>query len=347
MSTATYRAGIIGLGFIGAADPVSGEAIGQQVKNLDGSHVGALTGHPRVRLVAGSSRDAGRRERFTARTSIPTYPDWREMLEREKLDLVSVATDAPSHAEIAIGCAERGVRAVYAEKPIATRPTDADRMIRACEQSGALLVINHNLRFFPPARRLRDFIRSGGLGDLTSASIEWGSGRLGNVGTHFMDAAQMLSCRAIMAVSGTLDTSGRPDCRGPRFRDPGGWGLLSLEGHLRVTVDAADYGRIPARIAVNGSLGRALLHGRDLHLEFWDGRQESWPKPEDGRSSMDRAVSEIVAWLDGAGAFPVWPAEAVRTLEAIVGFHASNDHRGAWVELPLTGDDRGREVLSG
>src|SRR6266542_3463138 len=101
MSTAAaYRAGIIGLGFIGGADQVSGDAIGQVVANLDGTHAAALSGHPRVALVAGSSRDAGRRGRFAARTGARTYADWREMVEREALDVVSVATYAPSHAAI-------------------------------------------------------------------------------------------------------------------------------------------------------------------------------------------------------------------------------------------------------
>jgi hypothetical protein len=56
-SAATYRAGIIGLGFIGARDQVSGDALGQQVRDLDGTHLAALAHCPRIKLVAGSSRD--------------------------------------------------------------------------------------------------------------------------------------------------------------------------------------------------------------------------------------------------------------------------------------------------
>jgi hypothetical protein len=37
----------------------------------------------------------------------------------------------------------------------------------------------------------------------------------------------------------------------------------------------------------------------------------------------------------------------VHTLEAILAFHASDARKGAWVELPLAGDDRDREVHSG
>ena len=46
MTNATYRAGIIGLGFIGGADQVSGDALGQQVSGLDGTHFDALSNHP-------------------------------------------------------------------------------------------------------------------------------------------------------------------------------------------------------------------------------------------------------------------------------------------------------------
>ena len=78
-----------------------------------------------------------------------------------------------------IACAEQGVRAVYCEKPIATNVPDAERMVEACDKAGTLLVINHNRRFDSNYRRLRDLIASGGLGDLTSVSLQWGTGRLG------------------------------------------------------------------------------------------------------------------------------------------------------------------------
>ena len=71
-----YRAGIIGLGFIGGADQVSGDALGQQVTELDGTHLFALQNHAEVELVAGSSRDEGRRGRFSERTGARTYANW-------------------------------------------------------------------------------------------------------------------------------------------------------------------------------------------------------------------------------------------------------------------------------
>jgi len=345
MSDSTCRAGIVGLGFIGAADQVSGDALGQQVEHLDGTHLDALARHPRVELVAGSSRDPGRCRRFSRRTGARVYADWREMLAREALDIVSVATYAPTHAEISISCAERGARVVYCEKPIATRPADAERALKACEASGTLMVVNHNRRFNPNGHHLRDKITRGDLGELTSVSLQWSTGRLANIGTHILDATYMLTGRQIRAVSGTLDLSGRPDCRGPQFRDYGGWGLLRLDGGLIATVDAADHSRLPAQIALNGTEGRALTAGDEVTIEYWDGRREHFPTQLGQTSSMDRAVAGMIDWLDQGTPFPYPAADAVAVLEAIVGFHISNDRDGAWVDLPLQGADRDREVL--
>lgn len=113
------------------------------------------------------------------------------------------------------------------------------------------------------------------------------------------------------------------------------------------TVDAADMARLPARITLNGTLGRASTGGMDVAIEFNDGRHESWPAPNDGKSSMDRAVAEIVAWLDGTDGtpFPYAAQAAVHTLETILAFHASHERQAAWVELPFT--DKARELRSG
>lgn len=341
-----YRGAIVGLGFIGAADQVSGDALGQRVEGLDGTHLHAMLNHPQVELVAGSSRDSGRRERFTERTPARTYADWREMLASEQLDIVSVATYAPQHAEMTIACAERGVRAVFCEKPVATRLADAEEMLAACDRAGCLLVINHIRRFWPNLRRLSELVVAGEIGDLTSVSVEWGSGRLGNVGTHMFDAIGMLTGRRVEAVSATLDLSGRPDCRGDQFRDPGGWGVLRLEGGTMATFDASDHGCIPARIAINGTKGRALVSS-DMRIDYHDGRSTSFPDEEPAMSSMDRAMGEIVEWLDDGRAFPCSGTDSVSALEVIVACHASHRRSAAWTALPLEGVDRDIVVQSG
>lgn len=344
---AKYKAGIIGLGFIGAADQVSGDALGQLVEDLDGTHLVSLENHPDVEVVAGSSRDEGRRERFAARTGARTYADWREMVEDEDLDIVSVATYTPAHEEVTVALAERGVRAIFCEKPVAPSVPDAERMLAAVAKAGALLVFNHQRRFTTSYRRVRDHIKAGGIGELTSVNAQWPSGRLGNVGTHVFDAIYMLTGRRAEAVSATLDLAGKPDCRGDEFADPGGWGLMRIEGGLMVTIDAADYNKTPWDTRINGSKGRVLSRGMDFAIEYWVGGTKEWTNQDQQDSGMDVAVREIVTWLDDGTPVEPGPEEAVHVLESIIGFHASHGKNSAWVELPLQGADRAISVRMG
>lgn len=334
-----YRAGIIGLGFIGGADQISGDALDQLVEDLDGTHLVALDSHDQIDLVAGSSRDQGRRDRFEARTSANVYNDWQEMLEKESLDIVSVATYAGVHAEMSIAAAEAGARVVYCEKPIATTAADARAMLAACQAHDALLVINHNRRFNPNGYQLRDRIANSDLGDLTSVNLAWPTGRLSGVGTHLIDAMHMHVGRKIEAVSGTLDFSGKPDCRGDEFTDYGAWGMMRMEGGLMVTVDAPDYSRSPFHIAINGTKARAITDGNAVAIDDWAGGVENFPPIPAGVSSMDRAVAGMVEWLDDGTPFSYDPADAVNVAEAISAFHVSHHRNGAWVDLPL--DDEG------
>jgi predicted dehydrogenase len=343
----SYRAAILGLGFIGGADQVSGDRLGQQVVNLDGTHLQAYLQNSRIDLVAGSSRDEGRRRRFSARTKARVYADWRDLLQTEKPEIVSVASYSPSHAEMTIESARAGARVVWCEKPIATCLHDADRMLEACRASGTLLVINHNRRFQPQFRALRQLIAAGQLGVLRGGSLSWPTGRLGNVGTHFFNALLMLVDRPVQAVSATLDLAGRPDCRGEEFQDPGGWGAIQLQGGLTVTFEAPDYSRAPPRLSLHGDLGRVTVEAAEVVVELWGRPSWQLPPPPQDESSMDRALYEIIDWLDGNRPAIDSPESSRQTLEMIVACHLSHDQQGAWVPLPLPPESSHREIRTG
>ncbi|MGE0608253.1 MAG: Gfo/Idh/MocA family protein [Pirellulales bacterium] len=346
-----YKAAIIGLGFIGAGDQVSGDRLGQQVRDLDGTHAASLGNHSSIELVAGSSRDVGRRERFAARTGCRTYADWRKMLKIEQPDIVSVATYAPQHAKMVVACAAAGVKAIFCEKPLATRLADGEVMLAACQATGTLLAVNHNRRFHLLYSKLQAFIAEGRLGELTSGRVEWGTGRLGNVGTHFFDAIRFVTGRPIAAVSGTLDPTGRPDCRGKAFRDPGGWGWLALEETaefppLMVAVDAGDNSTSSAQLVLHGTHGSVVMADTTATWYQVNGRKQTW-QVGTGPSSMDQAVGAIVAHLDQRQPFPHSAKDALHVLEAIIAFHASHRRHSEWVRLPLQGRDRKIVVRSG
>ncbi len=343
-----YKAAVIGLGFIGAGDQVSGDALGQSVKDLDGTHAPALAAHPEVELVAGSSRDPGRRKRFTERLGVHnTYEDWRELLRHENLDIVAVATYTPQHAEVTIACAETGVRAVICEKPLATTLRDADRVIDACRKHGTLLAVNHPRRWHPVWRSVRDEIRAGTIGDVSHLSLHWPSGRLGNIGTHLFDVTAFLLDSRPCAVSGVLDSFVPPDCRGSEFHDPGGWGMVRFANGVMAHVDAGARVRLPFGFRVFGSEGWIDIDREHADVRLWSGETKKISCPPDRPNSLVNGVDEIVTCLSGAGDVSPTGEAARDALEVIVAFHVSHKHDGRWMSLPLEGEDRELEVKMG
>ena len=61
-------------------------------------------------------------------TDYTHYTDYHEMLEKEKPELVAIATESGEHARIALDCLEAGANIII-EKPIALSLEDADKII--------------------------------------------------------------------------------------------------------------------------------------------------------------------------------------------------------------------------
>ena len=348
MKGPTYKAAVIGLGFIGAADQVSGDALGQDVGELDGTHAQALAAHDQVELIAGSSRDEGRRRRFSERMNVETtYESWRQMLRREYLDIVSIATYTPSHAEITIACAEAGVRAVICEKPIATTLRDADQMIEACKNHNTILVVNHTRRWQPLWQSVRDEIREGSIGEISHLALHWPSGRLANIGSHMIDISSFLFDSTFREVSGTLDPYVPPDCRGPEFHDPGGWGIMRLNNGVRVHVDATARVKLPFGYRIFGSLGWIDVGREVADIHMWTGQTRTIKCSPDRPSALAIAVDELVDCLAGGGNVSATGESARDALEVIIAFHVSSNLAGRCVSLPLDEESRGLAVMSG
>jgi predicted dehydrogenase len=82
-----------------------------------------------------------------------------------------------------VACANKGIRVIYCEKPVATKLPDAEKMLEAARRNKTLLTFNHQRRFDPNHRRLQKAIAEGQLGDLVSATVQWSTGRLGSRST--------------------------------------------------------------------------------------------------------------------------------------------------------------------
>jgi len=278
---------------------------------------------PELTAVAGRNESAAQAAaKKMGWSSIET--DWRKLIARDDIDLIDICTPGDTHAEIAIAALEAG-KHVLCEKPLANSVVEAEQMTAAAAhaaQRGVWAMCGFSYRRTPALALFRDMIAGGALGSIRqvrahylqdwlsdeNAPLTWrmdkkkaGSGALGDIGAHIIDASQFVTGQKITGVSALLETFVKER---PLARSSGDSAALgapqavgtdpSSVGRGPVTVDDAaiftarfDGGTIGVfeatrfalgrrnalRLEVNGSLGSLAFDFEDMNtLQFYDGR---------------------------------------------------------------------------
>jgi predicted dehydrogenase len=102
---------------------------------------------------------------------ITVYTDYRDMLSKQKPDIVTIATESGKHAEIAVNCLEAGCH-VICEKPMALSTKDADKMITAAKKKNLKLAVCFQNRFNAPIQRLRTALEDGRFGKILHGMVQ-------------------------------------------------------------------------------------------------------------------------------------------------------------------------------
>lgn len=99
------------------------------------------------------------------------YTDYRQMIaEHPEIQLISIATESGSHAEIALYCIDQGINLII-EKPMAMSIADADEIIRRAEANHVKVSACHQNRFNIAVQKLRKAVEAGRFGKLSHGSI--------------------------------------------------------------------------------------------------------------------------------------------------------------------------------
>lgn len=141
----SYRAAVIGLG------------------GIAGAHLAGWKETEGVEVVAGADVNTDAVSKAEADHGLTGYADWREMLDKEKLDLVSICTPPFLHREMTVEALQRGLH-VMCEKPMAADIADAEVMAAAAEQTEAVLAIAYCHRFHGPMMKLKELMDEGIIG---------------------------------------------------------------------------------------------------------------------------------------------------------------------------------------
>ncbi len=118
-------------------------------------------------------------EKFKLNKSIPVYSDYKEMLDKEELDLVEILLPHHLHADATIWAAKKGLKGISVQKPMALSLGEADNMINACKDSGSILSIYENFVFDPHILKAKELIDQDYIGDPSSIRIKVAMGSKG------------------------------------------------------------------------------------------------------------------------------------------------------------------------
>lgn len=129
------------------------------------SHVRVYSEIGSVNLVAVSDSNKEVADAIAKKYHIHGYSDYNEMLDKEKIDLVSVVVPTSLHKRIALDCIAKGMNLLI-EKPIASTCAEGLEIIKAAKKKGVLLTVGHIERFNPAIIELKRRIENGELGKI-------------------------------------------------------------------------------------------------------------------------------------------------------------------------------------
>ncbi|MET8529071.1 Gfo/Idh/MocA family oxidoreductase [Micromonospora sp. NPDC005172] len=213
------RIGMVGYAFMGAAHSQAWRTV---------NRVYDLPARARMALICGRDTtavsDAADRLGWDAYTT-----DWRDLVNRDDIDVVDVCTPGDSHAEIALAALAAG-KHVLCEKPLANTVAEARAMTAAADTAraaGVRSMCGFNYRRVPAVTMMRQMVADGRLGVIRHVRAtylqDWivdpqfplvwrlqkdraGSGALGDIGAHIIDLTQFVVGQQITGVSAITET---------------------------------------------------------------------------------------------------------------------------------------------
>lgn len=352
-----YRAGVIGLGWMGLlydlADRMpyrlgvdTADNVDKPTPELDvhrtfhhhnrhmprggpTSYSEALHDRPEVELVAGCDRDQRRLKAFGDRYGLSAlYTDGAEMLAKENLDIVAIATNTKSRPGLTCLAVEHGAKAIVTDKPMCHTLEEADRMVETCGETGVPLSCGAISTTHPSFATAKELLASGAIGDIVSMETSGLPGAQHQNWSYFLNSPPAW-------VVGTGDQP-RLETGSDEFK---GQGFLVCEDgtilHFRMGAPM---------LRISGSSGE-MIHSnqrewslsQDMETIAGSKRVDvPWPGPQTGPYGAVYSVADVMDCLAGKLDEPKNSGRRVAVaLEVEIALKLSSDDGGRRVDLPL------------
>jgi predicted dehydrogenase len=346
-----YRAAVVGLGRMGSTfddEITQGGSV-----FLPYCHAPSYAAAPNVDLVAGADIHEEQGQIFGERWGLDgphVYTDYREMLEKEQIDLLSVCTTARIRPEVVAEAARAGVKGIWAEKPLAFSLSEADEMVRVCESEGTQLAVNCARRWNPFFAEARRMIEAGELGKILQVT-GYGQCGLSHNGSHLIDILRYMACGEVEWVMGEMESDEAAKGEG----DLMGNGYLAFDNGVRTFLRGMPCGPANWEIDVIGEKGRFKScensQGPELYRMVEGGTRGRsvqakvpFPYPARIRGMGLEIVDDLVSSIENGHPPRCSGRDGLAALEIAVALRESHRGGGVKVELPLK--DRSLKILS-
>lgn len=138
------------------------------VGNMGWHHARIYSELALAKLCAVADSSEARARTVAAHFGCRAYSDYREMLELERLDALSIAAPTSAHLAIASAVIERGIHLLI-EKPLAGSLSEAEAIVAKAKAAKLKLAVGHVERFNPAVQELKRRVEVGELGSISSA----------------------------------------------------------------------------------------------------------------------------------------------------------------------------------
>ncbi len=333
----TYRGAVVGCGRMGST--IDDEHIGMPHYPWPWAHAPAMIEARGIELIGAADVDRAKLDDFAQRWGVEAlYEDYRELVAQERPDVVAVTTRPDERAEVVIGLAEAGVRAIFATKPMCRTLAEADAMIAACKASGTIFSIACHLNWYSWYTNARQAIADGAIGRLRSMVCH-SPHSLSNLQSHTLALFRLFAGAPAEWVMGEMDD----DAQAAADRDLSGSGYIAYANGVRGLLNSrADRSGHAWTLEFIGERGMIVSRNAHAQFELWGAHPETgepiqrqFPNPWHPRSSMVDAIEGVCRAIE-EGEERICPGEFGReALEIAIGLRESHRQGNGRVDLPL------------
>ena len=282
----------------------------------------AWLGLPDVEMVAlADPVEDARVERGAEIGAQTLYADYREMLDKEQPDLVSVCPHFfDLHGQWLLDSIEAGAKGIYVEKPLTASLAEADAVVEAADRRDVKIAVAHQNRYRPSIRHAVEMVRAGEIGDLRwiraqgKCDVRGATHDLMVLGTHLLDAIRLFAGDPLWATGHMLqgDRDVTPD---DVFDGPEGLGKMagdSLIGYFAFDSGAvATFESFARKERPSGTSWFGFeLWGSDGGISIRSAGRDLYrypaqaPIPGDPSLAWEAIDAPVVTFVDGTPADP-------------------------------------------